>query len=66
MSSLLRAIKFNKVSICSQLTQLAVKYSIRMRDLGLPGSTVDKNLLASAEDMGSIPGPGRSYMIWGN
>jgi len=31
-----------------------------------PGGPVVKNLLANAEDMGSIPGPARSYMMWGN
>ena len=30
------------------------------------GHTEDKNPLASAGDMGSIPGPGRFYMPWGN
>ena len=45
---------------------MTVYYSIRMRDLGLPGGAVDKNLLASAEDMGSISGPGRFYMLWIN
>ena len=29
---------------------------------GFPGGLVVKNPLASAEDMGSIPGPGRSHM----
>ena len=31
-----------------------------------PGGTVDKNLPANAEDMGLIPGPGRSHMLWSN
>ena len=31
-----------------------------------PGSTVDKNLPANAEDTGSIPGPGRSHMLQNN
>ena len=30
--------------------------------LGFPGGAVAKNLPASARDMGSIPGPGRSHM----
>ena len=29
-----------------------------------PGSTVVKNLTASAGDKGSIPGPGRSHKLW--
>ena len=31
-----------------------------------PGGTVVKNLLANAVDTGSIPGPGRSHMLWSN
>ena len=31
-----------------------------------PGATVDKNPSASAGDPGSIPGPGRLHMLWGN
>ena len=31
-----------------------------------PSGTVVKNPPASAEDTGSIPGPGRSYMPWSN
>ena len=27
---------------------------------------MDKNLPANAGDVGSIPGPGRSYVLWGN
>ena len=30
------------------------------------GGPVVKNLPANAGDMGSIPGPGRSHMPWGN
>ena len=33
---------------------------------GLPSGSGVKNLPASAEDMGSIPGPGRSHMLWNN
>ena len=31
-----------------------------------PGSTVDKNLSASAGDMGLIPDPGRFHVPWSN
>ena len=31
---------------------------------GFPGGSVVKNLLAHAEDKGSIPGPGRAHMLW--
>ena len=34
--------------------------------LDFPGGSVVKNLPANAEDMGSIPGLGRSPMPWGN
>ena len=30
------------------------------------GSPVVKNLPVNAEDTGSIPGPGRSHMLWSN
>ena len=33
---------------------------------GFPGGAVDKNLPATAGDMGLIPGPGRSHMPWSN
>ena len=33
---------------------------------GIPGGAVDKNLPAEARDTGSIPGPGRLHMLWGN
>ena len=31
-----------------------------------PGGIVDGNLPANAEDVGSIPGPGRFHMLQGN
>ena len=34
--------------------------------LDSPDGPVDKNLLANAEDTGSIPSPGRYHMSWGN
>ena len=33
---------------------------------GFPGGAVVKNPPASAGDMGSSPGPGRSHMPWSN
>ena len=33
---------------------------------GFPGGPVVKNLLCSTGGAGSIPGPGRSHMPWGN
>ena len=32
----------------------------------VPGGPVVKNLPANAENTGSIPGPGRSHVPWGN
>ena len=34
--------------------------------MDFPGGAVDKNLLANAGDMGSIPSPGRFLMPWSN
>ena len=34
--------------------------------LGSPARAVDRNLLANAEDPGSIPALGRSHMQWSN
>ena len=31
---------------------------------GFPGDSVVKNLHASEGDMGSMTGPGRSYLLW--
>ena len=36
--------------------------AIKSPNEGSPGGSVIKNLLASAEDTGSIPGLGRSHM----
>ena len=33
---------------------------------GLPGGSVVKNPLANAGDMGSVPGLGKSDMLWSN
>ena len=37
-----------------------------IHDGGFPGGAVVKDLPASAGDMGSSPGPGRSHMPWSN
>ena len=36
------------------------------RRMGFPGGSVVMNPPASAGDMGLIPGPGRSHMLWSN
>ncbi|XP_066898425.1 mitochondrial inner membrane protease subunit 2 isoform X2 [Kogia breviceps] len=39
---------------------------VNYKGSGFPGGAVVKNALASAGDMGSSPGPGRSHMLWSN
>ena len=34
--------------------------------MGFPGGSVVKNLPAKAGDVGSVSGPERSHMSWGN
>ena len=41
-------------------------YFLRSPGEGFPGGSVVKSLPASAGDMGSIHGPGRSHMQWSN
>ena len=38
----------------------------KIKYAGFPGGAVDKNLPANAGDTGSIPGPGRSHVLWSN
>ena len=40
--------------------------SKRKGNRDFPGSAVVKNPPANAQDMGSIPGPGRPHMLWSN
>ena len=42
------------------------KQNQKKDDRDLPGDTVVKNPPANAGDMGSIPGLGRSHMLWSN
>ena len=39
-----------------------IKWKQKIKSWGFPGDSVVKNLPANAEDMGSIPDPGRSHM----
>ena len=41
---------------------VTVLHTLKWLKWGFPGGTVVKNLLASAGDTGSSPGPGRSHM----
>ena len=43
---------------CSQVRRKCI--------LGIPGGPMVKNSPAKAGDMGSIPGLGRSHMLWSN
>ena len=36
----------------------------KKQDWGFPGASAVKNLPANAGDTGSIPGPGRSHLLW--
>ena len=38
----------------------------KQTNLDFPGGTVDENSPANAEDMGSIPAPGRFHVTWSN
>ena len=42
------------------------KMDFKIKNLGFPGCAVVENLPASAGDMGSSPGLGRSHMPWSN
>ena len=44
---------------------MAKNQSINNRS-GLPGGSVVKDLPSNARHTGSIPGPGRSHMLWSN
>ena len=52
-------------SLCLSLNSFCDETS-RTWALSFPGGSVVKNLLVSAEDIDLTPGPGRSYMLWGN
>ena len=41
-------------------------YMLKWKGRDFAGGPVVKNSPANAGDMGSIPGPGRSHMPWGN
>ena len=43
-----------------------LKLNQKLDEVAFPGGSVVKNPPANAGDMGSIPGPGRFYVLWGN
>ena len=42
------------------------KKLLKLKNKGFPGGSVVKNLPAHAGDMGLIPDPGRSHVLWSN
>ena len=51
----------------SHISQLRVRMlQLKIPHVDFPGGSVVKNPPASAEDTGSIPGPGRAHMLQGN
>ena len=54
---------FSQFQFIVKDTEIVVK---KVRKMDFSGSIVDKYPLASAEDTGSIPGPGRSHVLWGS
>ena len=48
----------------SEFVNCMVPFKRNIEDF--PGGLVVKDLPAKAGDAGSIPGPGRSYMLWGD
>ena len=53
---------------CDPAVPLMDTYPVKKKTLfqGFPGGPVVEKPPASAGDMGLIPGPGRSHMLWGN
>ena len=54
---------FISSTLCCVLEYLKKKKHTYM---DFPGGAVDKNPPVNAGDTGSIPGPGRSHMLWSN
>ena len=50
----------------NSVIHIHMKLLLKITMLDFPGGTVVKNLPANAADTGSIPGPGRSHMLWSN
>ena len=52
--------------LVTTFTVSATKISapLQMHYLGFPGGSMVKKLPANAEDVGLIPGPGKSHMPW--
>ena len=50
----------------NHVSQQVANFIIEKQFLDFPGGVVVKSPPANAGDMGSIPGPGRSNMLWSN
>ena len=55
-----------KKMFCDHFIPVRMTVIKNTRDIDFPGGTVDKNPPANVEDMGLIPGGGRSHMPWSN
>ena len=50
----------------NDIRQEVLLHSKKLLFWDFPGGTVNENSSANAGDTGSIPGPGRFHMPWGN
>ena len=59
------ALPLTRIPVPFQVHMLELQQGmpVRNRERGFPGGPVGKNPLADAQDMGLIPGPGRSHML---
>ena len=55
-----------RLSLCNVLTYLKNNFFCIKILKDFPGGTVDRNALANAGNIGSVPGPGRFHIPWGN
>ena len=53
-----------KTTMRYHLTPVRMAIIKKSTNRDFPGGAVDKNLPAIAGDMGLIPGPGRSHVLW--
>ena len=55
-----------KIMTHSIVSVILLKYDFKIKELGLPGGSLLKNLPASAGDTDSIPGLGGSHVLQSN
>ena len=66
LTQLFHLIKYVLSALCVYDTEFECRTYSDERHGDFPGGAVVKNLPANSGDMGSIPGPGRSHMLWSN